>query len=530
MYLNDLSVKSINVRIGLSAVSGLLLSLAYVYPALYWTTWFCYVPFLFAIRGASLRETYWLGVVLGLVCYAIITYWIVNFAVLFKDYSPQAAFILAILFWIYCAQLSACLGLVYQWLAKRLGRADFLVFTLVFVMFYAWFPMLGPLPPGGTQSQFPLALQAIEFTGVFGLDAMIALCNFAVFSLLSQKWGWRKPAVVTALAVLTLWFGYGVRALSVWDSKVETWPTVRTGMIQPNEFPKTEKLEMYPGFSRAFPPEMEMTLRLVEADVDLVIWPEARYKGYIDLPKVRAAFSRQIKGARTALLFQDMGTLSLDPKEKGKPFIRNMVVVLDEEGVERGRYQKIERIPFGEYLPWVKDIPLLSGWLQDYLGDFFTEVQKGEGFTNVMIGDLMLTPVICYETMFPLLVAQAIGAGMDNGASRGGLLVGVSSDAWFGNSLQPYQHIANSALRAVENRIPFAHVLNNGPSLVILPNGRRLVQTTAQQAGAFVVDIPYSPNEGGTFYTRNPYLFVYGCSVLFGLLVLAGFFVGRRLD
>lgn len=533
--LSRLSFQSINARILLSSLSGLLLAQAYINPGLYWTTWFCYVPFLFAIRGASLRQTYGLGLVLGLVCYALMTYWIVNFAVLFKGYAPRPAFVISVLFWLYCAQLSACLGLVYQWvvrsLAPRFSWADFIAFTLVFVMFYAWFPMLGPLPPGGTQHEFPLALQAIEFTGVYGLDALIALCNVGIFSLLSRRKGWFSPAFVSACGVSLLWFGFGVKALSEWDQKITQWPTVRTAMIQPNEFPKLEKLEMFPGFSRAFPPEMEMTLRLREADVDLVIWPEARYKGYIDQSKVRVAFARQIKEAGSTLLFQDMGTKPLQSNQnKNEKYFRNMVVILGPDGVELGRYQKIERIPFGEYLPWINDIPFLSQWAKDYFGNFLEEVQKGEGFTNIRVGDLMLTPIICYETMFPALVADAIAAGTPEGQVRGGLLVGVSSDAWFGESLQPYQHTGTSALRAVENRISFAHVLNNGPSLVVLPNGRMLPRMPAHQAGAFVVDIPYSTDAAGTFYTRNPELFLWVCTALFGVLVLIALVRKRSLQ
>jgi len=517
--------QSINGRIFLSALSGFLLAQSYINPDLYWTTWLCYVPFLFAIRGASLRQTYGLGLVLGLVCYALMTYWIVNFAVLFKGYAPHSAFVISVLFWFYCAQLSACLGLVFQWLSRRLAPrfswTNFISFTLVFVMFYAWFPMLGPLPPGGTQYGFPLALQAIEFTGVFGLDALIAMCNIGIYSLLVQPRGWRSPAFVSACGFSALWFGFGVHALSEWDLKVAGWTTVRTAMIQPNEFPTLEKLKMFPGFSRAFPPEMEMTLRLREANVDLVIWPEARYKGYIDLPKVRAAFVRQVKAAGSALLFQDMGTKPLRPShDKDEKYYRNMVVILDSDGVEKGHYQKIERIPFGEYLPWINDIPFLAAWAKDYFGNFLEEIHKGESFTNVLLGDVMLTPVICYETMFPVLVADAIAAGMLEGKRRGGLLVGVSSDAWFGESLQPYQHTGTSALRAVENRISFAHVLNNGPSLVVLPNGRMLPRMPAHQAGAFVVDIPYSTDQAGTFYTRHPQLFISVCTVLFGVLVL----------
>jgi apolipoprotein N-acyltransferase len=48
-----------------------------------------------------------------------------------------------------------------------------------------------------------------------------------------------------------------------------------------------------------------------------------------------------------------------------------------------------------------------------------------------------------------------------------------------------------SILRAVENRLPFVHVMNNGPSVVVLPNGRVLFQSQFREAGGYLVDVPY---------------------------------------
>src|SRR5690606_41531313 len=56
---------------------------------------------------------------------------------------------------------------------------------------------------------------------------------------------------------------------------------------------------------------------------------------------------------------------------------------------------------------------------------------------------------ICYESAFPEFMAGAIGAD-----APGKVIVILSQDSWFGRSRQPYQHLWQSALRAVENRVP----------------------------------------------------------------------------
>ena len=488
------------------------------------------MPFLLAIRQASIKQSYFYGFIFGLISYAICTRWVIDFVQLFKAYSPLKAFCVSIIFWLYCAQLPSLLGFFYRCLIQYTQFSPLFIFPLLVVISYAFFPMLIPQQLGESQSHFPLALQAIEFTGVYGLDAIIALVNILLARLIAERLSVKRFSWCVALAVLFVWFVYGAFSLHFWDNKIAQWSTVRTAMIQPNEFPKLQKLAMLPGFSRAYPPEMEMTQRLSNMNVELVIWPEARYKGYIDYPHVREAFANNVREAEVLLLFQDMNILPVQEEGGEQSQFKNTVIALDKSGKELGRYQKIKRIPFGEYIPLVDDIPYLSSWLRAYLGGFLGEIDAGSATARFDFDGLSLIPLVCYETMFPRFVAGAVGD------KAGGLLVGVSSDAWFGRSTLPFQHTNSSALRAVENRLPFAHVLNNGPSLVVLPSGRFLFRSTAHQAGAFVVDIPYATNEGGSFFSRHPSLFLSVCCVLFVLLVLFAFWrrvnivVGRGSD
>ena len=84
----------------------------------------------------------------------------------------------------------------------------------------------------------------------------------------------------------------------------------------------------------------------------------------------------------------------------------------------------------------------------------------------------------------------------------------LSNNAWFGASRQPYQHLNASVLRAVENRRPLLHVINNGPSAVVLPSGRRLLQSEYGQEAAYWVDIPAPGSAADSFFTRHPTLFL----------------------
>ncbi len=52
------------------------------------------------------------------------------------------------------------------------------------------------------------------------------------------------------------------------------------------------------------------------------------------------------------------------------------------------------------------------------------------------------------------------------------LLVSVANDSWFGESKEPYIHLAMARLRAIEHRRWFVRATNGGISAVINPSGR----------------------------------------------------------
>ncbi|MDX1589973.1 MAG: nitrilase-related carbon-nitrogen hydrolase [Oleiphilaceae bacterium] len=100
-------------------------------------------------------------------------------------------------------------------------------------------------------------------------------------------------------------------------------------------------------------------------------------------------------------------------------------------------------------------------------------------------------PLICYETLFPALAARAMPR-----QRNGTVLVGLSNDARFGSTCQPLQPVSASILRAVENRVPFVHVPNNGPSVAVLPNGRVLARPRHRFPGTIDRNCPIAPPDG----------------------------------
>jgi apolipoprotein N-acyltransferase len=77
-----------------------------------------------------------------------------------------------------------------------------------------------------------------------------------------------------------------------------------------------------------------------------------------------------------------------------------------------------------------------------------------------------------------------------------------------------------SVLRAVENRLPLVHVANNGPSIIVTPDGNVIFTSEFQQPAGYLIDVPNSSTEQGSFYSRHPSLFNNVIWLIFFLIAL----------
>ncbi|PYM16748.1 MAG: apolipoprotein N-acyltransferase [Candidatus Rokuibacteriota bacterium] len=178
----------------------------------------------------------------------------------------------------------------------------------------------------------------------------------------------------------------------------------------------------------------------------------------------------------------------------GQP--RNSASLFDPHGRAIGRYDKRHLVPFGEYVPY-------HGAL------FFLDAIAGQGFPNFVPGaepGLLSTPlgrlgvVICYEVIFPTEVRSLFTGGAD-------ILVNLTNDGWFGRSPAPFQHLAMSVFRAVENRTYLVRAANTGISAIVAPDGR-----IVRASGLFTREViagSIARRAETTFYTRHGDVFAW---------------------
>jgi apolipoprotein N-acyltransferase len=173
--------------------------------------------------------------------------------------------------------------------------------------------------------------------------------------------------------------------------------------------------------------------------------------------------------------------LGLNAEVKGPDGVTrrfNSAALVDKHGKAAARYDKIHRVPFGEYVPLRDWLPFMN-YFAPY--DFDYSVTAGAGATQFPLAPeapdgkaLSFGVVICYEDADPDITR--LNAGGD-GRPPADLLVNTSNDGWFEGTSEHEQHLAVCRFRAVECRRPVVRAVNMGISALIDGNGRVLAPT-----------------------------------------------------
>tara|TARA_B100000989_G_scaffold200268_1_gene151349 strand:+ start:672 stop:2216 length:1545 start_codon:yes stop_codon:yes gene_type:complete len=181
----------------------------------------------------------------------------------------------------------------------------------------------------------------------------------------------------------------------------------------------------------------------------------------------------------------------------------NSLSVYDSELNILDSYDKINLVPFGEYLPFesiLKVIGLRS------LTNNYQPFSKGEKRKLIEIEHanftLKVLPLICYEIIYSGRLFQN---------SNYDFIVNISEDGWFGKSIGPKQHFDHSIFRAIENGKYILRSSNNGIAAIINPIG--IVEQRVEFGESGYVDLEEMRKIQPTIFSK------YG-NKIFGLITL----------
>lgn len=451
----------------LAILSGLLYFVAFPGIDLWPLAFLALTPLIVALRNQPTRRAMGLGWMAGFTMTMTGFYWLIEMLKTFSGFgTPLCLLFMSIL----CAYQGGRIGFM-GWLygrATHRGWPAGPVFCLAFAASELAFPLLFPWYYAATVHQVPALLQIAELGGPILVGLMLIAPNWALAELVFAKLD-QRPANLRLIAVLValplVAAGYGALRISQVDALVAVAPKAKVGVVQANMSLLAKRRDKEEGLRRHLRLSQELIRK--EGPLDLVVWPETAvvramdernaasyYERYV-LPRIGApavfgaVLVRQVEDARGYVLFNS--AMVSDPATGRK-------VV--------GRFNKHYLLAFGEYLPFGETFPKLYE-LSPHSGRF----TPGTEAKPVPFGEHQLAVFICYEDIIPGFVNSIMKSGDAH------LLVNITNDAWFGDTTEPWIHLALSKLRAIEQRRYFVRSTNSGVSAIVDPVGRVVAHT-----------------------------------------------------
>ena len=355
---------------------------------------------------------------------------------------------------------------------------------------FAWMQL------GYTQIDLPLA----GFAPVFGNHAvggLIAL-TAGTFALLVMRLGQKnyRAGLVIITPVLTLWLAGGLLKNIDWTQA--DGDAIRVSVVQGN-IPQKDKWKLH-----MKKPTMDMyrELSLAQQDVDLIIWPETA------VPSYRYRVEPYFRQLREDMKQRDADLLlGIFVKNDEGRVLNSVVNVVNDEV-----YHKRHLVPLGEFIP----LRFLIEFFNRFVKIPMSDITSGEEDQSLLTAaGVPLGINICFEEAFARDVIKDLPEAK--------ILINVSNDAWFEDSIEPHQHHVIARMRALEAGRYMIRSTNTGITSFIGPHGEVIDRLPQFERG--VLKGTVQPLSGATPFVRWGDWLIIG---LCGLLLMVYAVIQRR--
>lgn len=378
-------------------------------------------------------------------------------------------------------------------------------------------------------------IQICSITGTYGISFLIVLTSITLAIAAKYRFKDVKIQVKFPQAYpfyLSLFLVLAVASFGTWKSRQTQIPRAsiefNAGLIQGDISQRRQAtLEQALEAMNVYLKMSYKAVRLKPAP-DIIIWPESAtpfpYEGEGWLSKkYREELADLIKYAKLPMVIGTIDYENLPPKSEREPGVLNSAFLFGSDGQVKDKYSKIQRVPFGEYVPFRKYLP---EWVIKRI-DMHRDLISGRNYNPLeILPGIRAGVAICYEDMFEYISRQET-------LNNANLLLVITNDAWYPKSSEPDQHLANCVFRTIETGLPMLRCGNNSASCLIQPNGyisnclykkesSKTGKTIAapevrgRRAGIIKVRVPFKPEL--TFYAKYGNVFLGLCWII----VLAG--------
>jgi apolipoprotein N-acyltransferase len=465
----------------LAALSGLLYVAAFPGYGLWPLAFVAFVPVALAVRGASVRRAVALGALAGFTSHLGGYYWISHMLQVFAGLpSPVAFFGFLLVAAAQGASFGAGLGLAH-WLGRRRGWGFSLTLPVGLVAMDFAYPLIFPSYVANTLFGATWLSQSAELWGVLGLTAIIGAVNGALAdALVAQFEGQPRPrrTLMVAGALLAFVTLYGAVRTRQVDAEIARAEKLKVGLVQTN----VGGFENVQGYGATVRRYVEGTRALNAQGAQLVVWPEGALRGTM---KVGANIRETVLGGLSQPLA--FGATRVDRDATGQRVPYNSAFLADAEGRVVGSYDKSVLLVFGEYIPLGETFPKFYEWLP-----MASHWGRGRSTAPLVLGDWRLGTFICYEDILPRFVQ---GIMQPTAGRRPDVMLNLTNDSWYGDTVQPIEHLALASFRAIEHRRALVRSTNTGISALVDPAGRVVAKTNQYREETLLGEVPRMAGE-----------------------------------
>lgn len=425
-----------------------------------------------SLQGLMAKQAAMRGYIFGLGFFGVGISWVY---VAIHDFGGSGMILAGLLTAVFVAFLAIFVGLI-SWGSKKLtgptlSNRDYLLLLPVAWLIFEWlktvfltgFPWL---ELGISQIDGPLRGYT-PVIGVLGVSLIVSFCA-GLLAVIWQSKRWWLIGIFIAICL----GGYSLNSV-VWTQPIDN--EIKVSIVQGN-IPQATKWDQKQIFK---------TLALYQArteqhwDSDLIVWPE----------NATPIFYHQAK----ELFFDPLGEtaqqndtdllIGLPVKDTDSGHYYSSMMSL---GSNHEFYYKHHLVPFGEFVPftWLRglitffDLPMSSFAQGPEEQDLFDVAGQKIGGS------------ICFEDVFSREILMALPEAT--------ILVNISNNGWYGDSLAPHQHLQISQNRALETGRPIVRATTNGISAFIDERGD--IQATSKQFEEQVLTAMVQPRQGVTPY------------------------------
>ena len=371
----------------------------------------------------------------------------------------------------YCGLYVGMVAMVVSLLKARLGPGWALATAPVLWVSGEWIRgwLMGGFPwglLGYSQHRALPVIQIAEVGGVYAVSLLLVAVNAAIAG--SCVLGPRRAAMGSAAVaiMLALSIGFGWLMLSR-GSAPRSQQSIQISVIQP-------AIEQGQKWDPAYQAETlavyeRLTREAARSKPAAVFWPETAAPIFLrGDPVLLGQLLSLVKDTGVPIL---VGSIDRLPGPNGK--FLNSAFLLGDQGIT-AKYDKIQLVPFGEYIPLASVIGFVKQW-----AEFISDFAPGTRQTVFPLKGASFGTVICYEVIFPDLF-RGFAAG---GAS---FMANITNDAWFGRTSGPWQHLGT---------------LPSAPSRIASPSRAPPTPACRRSSGRTDASVPRCP-----FRARLPHL------------------------